>query len=184
MKLIDINNYWLSRFWRLEIDYPTCFICGKASRLERCHLIPRSLGGSNELDNLVLLCNEHHRQAPNLALDKEVMLKWIEVEAETYDHFFNMKKDDLSEWIKYCSDIWLKLKETLEEDFDWEDVTDFLMETYKEKALIVDSHHQANTRTRILFFKYMSEYKNLEIDCLKYLYKNKNIRGIANDKKG
>ena len=70
-KRIEINNYWLGRFWRLEEDYPTCFVCGTDKKLERCHLIPRALGGSDNIDNLVLLCQVHHKQAPNLSISKD-----------------------------------------------------------------------------------------------------------------
>ena len=169
MKLNDINNYWLSRFDNLEEDYPTCFVCGKDKHLERCHLIPKALGGSYDVDNLVLLCNEHHKQAPNLALDKEVMLKWIEEESKTYDCFFHMKHDDLKEYHNSIINIGLRIASTIGEDYDPQDLSEFLLKKYRENTLIVSSHQQANTRTRLLFFKHMSEYKNLEVDYLKYL---------------
>ena len=65
-------------------DYPTapslkrrpCWRCGLKKAVERCHIIPHSLGGSNHPSNYVLLCKICHTQAPDLN-DKEFMFKWI-----------------------------------------------------------------------------------------------------------
>lgn len=46
------------------------------SRLERCHLVPRMLGGADCPENLVLLCNECHRDAPDVG-DASYMLGWM-----------------------------------------------------------------------------------------------------------
>lgn len=46
------------------------------SRLQRCHLIPRAKGGSDDPSNIVLLCPECHAQAPDTAHSKH-MLRWI-----------------------------------------------------------------------------------------------------------
>lgn len=37
-----------------------CFVCGFSSCVEICHIKPRYLGGSDEMDNLLLLCPNHH----------------------------------------------------------------------------------------------------------------------------
>ena len=39
-----------------------CAFCGALSDLEEHHMIPLSLGGTNDDRNLVFLCREHHRQ--------------------------------------------------------------------------------------------------------------------------
>ena len=79
---IEINNYWLERFDFLEEDYPTCFVCGKVERLEKCHMIPKALGGSDTVDNLVLLCNEHHREAEKGKIDREYLFRLSEEREE------------------------------------------------------------------------------------------------------
>lgn len=175
MELVEINNYWLSRFWRLELDYPTCFVCGTEKRLERCHLIPKSLGGSDNVDNLVLLCKEHHAQAPNISLSKDIMLKWIEEETETYDVFFHMKKDDLQKWVISFAKIHSRIKSVMGDDFNNQDLIDFILCTYKDNSVSVGSHPQANMRTRVMLVEYMSEYKDLETDYLKYLLRKNKI---------
>ena len=35
-----------------------CWRCGKETELQRCHLIPDSLGGKDEASNIVLLCDK------------------------------------------------------------------------------------------------------------------------------
>ena len=174
MKLVEINNYWLERFWMLEEDYPTCFVCGKDKYLERCHLIPKALGGSNNADNLVLLCNEHHMQAPNTSLSKEIMLEWIEDEAEKYSHLLHMKIDDVQKLHMSIIKIQSRIENIIGKDFKEQDLIDFIKSMFKSNCISIGSHSEANIRTRVKFFEYMSEYKDLEIDYLKYLLsKNK-----------
>jgi len=97
----EIARYWLDSAEGLArlpencgIDYedePCCFACGfyaarehgiggwaawNRAALDRCHLVPRQLGGDESPSNLVLLCNRCHRDAPNVG-DPEYMLRWI-----------------------------------------------------------------------------------------------------------
>jgi 5-methylcytosine-specific restriction endonuclease McrA len=43
--------------------------------LQRCHIVPRSLGGMDESSNLFLMCRECHDLQPNTALP-EIFLEW------------------------------------------------------------------------------------------------------------
>lgn len=43
--------------------------------LQRCHIVPRQFGGSDEADNLFLMCIECHDKAPNIR-SRELFLKW------------------------------------------------------------------------------------------------------------
>jgi hypothetical protein len=77
---------------RFDWGEPNCFACGfwgttddeppdvwkawNRARLDRCHLVPRTLGGDDQPANLVLLCSRCHRDAPNVA-DPTYMLRWI-----------------------------------------------------------------------------------------------------------
>lgn len=49
----------------LETDGDACYACGKACRVQRAHIIPDSLGGSEEPDNLFLLCIPCHQANPD-----------------------------------------------------------------------------------------------------------------------
>lgn len=82
----------------LDWGEPTCWACGKwwdtrydvinseatwkecckawgKARLQRCHIVPRSLGGSDEPSNFLLLCAECHDLAPD-TIYPEMMFKW------------------------------------------------------------------------------------------------------------
>jgi 5-methylcytosine-specific restriction endonuclease McrA len=76
----------------IDLGEPHCFACGfdatepeeppeiwsvwDKAALDRCHLVPRSLGGDDLPSNLVLLCRSCHRDAPNVG-DPTYMLRWI-----------------------------------------------------------------------------------------------------------
>lgn len=48
-----------------------CELCGNNRNLEIHHIIPRSLGGTNEIDNLIVICNVcHARLTPRGLLTK------------------------------------------------------------------------------------------------------------------
>lgn len=46
-----------------------CWRCGKETELQRCHLIPDSLGGKDEASNIVLLCDKCHKEGPNAIIE-------------------------------------------------------------------------------------------------------------------
>lgn len=96
-----IAEYWASAEGRARlpenkarIDWgePMCFACGRAATsadepselwevwnramLDRCHLVPASIGGADEPANLVLLCVSCHHDAPDVG-DPQYMLRWI-----------------------------------------------------------------------------------------------------------
>ncbi|MBP2028393.1 hypothetical protein J2Z35_002194 [Acetoanaerobium pronyense] len=78
----EIVDYWFSRVDEcgLSVDaaeaHERCWRCGYESRLERCHIIPYSLGGTDLPSNLVLLCPRCHIENPNVT-DPEIMWDWI-----------------------------------------------------------------------------------------------------------
>jgi hypothetical protein len=72
---------WRERCWR----------CGYVSDLERCHIIPKSLGGQDSPENYILLCNKCHQEAPNVKDNKQIM-KWIkETNVGAYDIFWELR---------------------------------------------------------------------------------------------
>jgi hypothetical protein len=105
----EIFDYWKSRLsgHGILIDWgePGCWACGfhygdkydiRSSNaawdvifrcwdrmpLQRCHIIPRSLGGSDTPDNLFLMCRECHDHAPNTPFP-EIFFEW----ARAQSHF-------------------------------------------------------------------------------------------------
>ena len=89
-----IARWWWHHGWDEAREYrlnlvdfgePCCWACGtwrsswtswhKAS-LERCHIVPHALGGTNDPSNYVLLCKDCHLESPDTP-HREAMLTWI-----------------------------------------------------------------------------------------------------------
>ena len=94
----QILRHWVSALPLLDWGEPECWACGdswggrftadasatwkelaalwKRAPLQRCHIVPRSLGGSDEPENLFLLCLPCHDHAPNTP-SRELFLRWV-----------------------------------------------------------------------------------------------------------
>jgi hypothetical protein len=59
-----------------ETEHKRCWCCGHKSKLQECHIVPRSLGGSDNASNVVPLCAQCHDEAPDVA-DPGEMFRWI-----------------------------------------------------------------------------------------------------------
>jgi hypothetical protein len=98
-----ILDYWYTKERLHEAKYfidlgePTCWACGQGwngrydvvgatfaqcvkawerAPLQRCHIVPRTLGGATEPSNFVLMCLECHDRAPNTT-SREVFFAWF-----------------------------------------------------------------------------------------------------------
>lgn len=99
--LSEIIDYWARRVNEcgLSVDWAEaeshCWRCGYEKDLERCHIIPDSLGGKDEPSNLVLLCKQCHAEGPNVT-DPEIMWDWIRaygtLSYETFGFVCGMKE--------------------------------------------------------------------------------------------
>ena len=78
----EIVAYWSRRVDEsgLSVDWSEakthCWRCGCERNVQRCHIVPDSLGGKDEPSNIVLLCSRCHADGPNVA-DPDVMWDWI-----------------------------------------------------------------------------------------------------------
>jgi hypothetical protein len=85
----EIVDYWLEHQDEcgLSVDWADaeklCWRCAHARNLQRCHIVPRSLEGSENPRNLVLLCAQCHAEAPNVA-DPEFMWVWLRAHAASF----------------------------------------------------------------------------------------------------
>lgn len=93
----EIVDYWFSRVDEcgLSVDaseaHERCWRCGYKIKLERCHIIPHSLGGEDIASNLVLLCHRCHLENPNVT-DPEIMWDWIRAYGTPfYDTFWMLQ---------------------------------------------------------------------------------------------
>ena len=101
----EIIEYWevIQDESGLSIDWAEAgqrrWRCGYEKRLQRCHIIPDSLGGKDEPANLVLLCERCHIDAPNVE-SKTFMWDWIRANGTTfYDTFWNLRAEKEYEFI-------------------------------------------------------------------------------------
>ena len=69
-----IFDHWAET---LDVYEQECFACGRWARLERCHIIPSSFDGNNDVSNLHLLCSGCHKESEGV---------------KTYDHWFTYKR--------------------------------------------------------------------------------------------
>ena len=82
----EIVDYWVTQKSEvgMSVDWAEatflCWRCAYKRNLQRCHIIPRSLGGTDEPSNLVLLCGQCHAEAPNVA-DPDFMWHWLKAHA-------------------------------------------------------------------------------------------------------
>lgn len=116
-------EYWQSRVDEdeLSVDWNEatmhCWRCGCERNLERCHIIPDTLGGKDAPENIVLLCKRCHQEGPNVE-DPDVMWDWIKAySVPFYNTFWNIQAMKEYEFI---------YKHTLIEDLQyiWEYVPD------------------------------------------------------------
>ena len=55
-------------------------MAGNSIPLQRCHIVPRSLGGANDASNVFLLCRECHDLAPNTSFP-DVFFEWARAQS-------------------------------------------------------------------------------------------------------
>ncbi len=85
----EIVEYWAVNLNEsgLSVDIAEadklCWRCSQKRSLQRCHIVPRSLGGSEAPSNLVLLCAQCHAEAPNVE-DSDFMWVWLRAHAVSF----------------------------------------------------------------------------------------------------
>lgn len=89
---------------------PVCLVCWGVPA-ERAHVVPVSLGGSMDVRNFALLCEEHHRQAPDIA-DAEAFWAWVD---------YAEMRDSGSKWSRASAEVkeWVQAQGGRTEPADW-----------------------------------------------------------------
>ena len=65
---------------RSDADWHKILCCWNRIPLQRCHTVPRSLGGTNDVSNLFLMCRECHDLAPNTSIP-EIFFAWAQAQS-------------------------------------------------------------------------------------------------------
>ena len=98
--------------WGEIVDWgePRCWAChyyaeswpddwDKANGLERCHIVPKCLGGSSEPLNLVLLCERCHEESPDHA-NSQHLFRWMRERPKR--HMGTWLPDQYEEMARLC----------------------------------------------------------------------------------
>lgn len=90
----DAVAYWEDRIYEGDIgcDWDEadirCWRCGYLRSCQKCHIVAKSLGGSDEVSNLIPLCADCHDEMPNVVDPSEVW-KWIAADhGELHDTYW------------------------------------------------------------------------------------------------
>lgn len=63
-----------------SLGHSFCWSCGvevsSLNRLQKCHIHPHSLGGSNDVSNYFLMCGSCHEQSPDTSIP-EIFFRWV-----------------------------------------------------------------------------------------------------------
>lgn len=68
-------------------DQRVCWCCGRSGYQEIAHIVPASLGGKDEAENLFLLCGECHMLSPDTA-DRSSFFRWINQNTDRFTKEF------------------------------------------------------------------------------------------------
>ena len=65
---------------RSDVSWDEILRCRDRIPLQRCHIVGRSLGGSNDVSNLFLMCRECHDRMPNTSIP-EIFFEWARTQS-------------------------------------------------------------------------------------------------------
>jgi hypothetical protein len=93
----DCISHWQTRVYEGDMgcDWDEadvrCWRCGYLRTQQKCHIIPKSLGGGDEPANLIALCAMCHDEMPNVQ-DAEEVWRWINKDhGELHDTYWTMR---------------------------------------------------------------------------------------------
>lgn len=92
--ITECVDFWIDKIDECDLgtDFSeattNCWRCGYLRKLQKCHIIPKSLGGEDKPENIIPLCLQCHDEMPDVR-DKEEVFKWIKSSHGTiYDTFW------------------------------------------------------------------------------------------------
>jgi hypothetical protein len=125
----------------IDLGEPHCFACGtyderwdrpqtsqdrwNRAELERAHIVPGALGGSDDASNVILLCKQCHRESPDW-IDSTAMAAWIatrkprgEIHMELWTDAF-AQVPETAELARLCDDHGFDaIRPYMRKAFDW-----------------------------------------------------------------
>ena len=95
---------------RGDVGWDKVLQCWNKIPLQRCHIVPRSLGGTDDASNLFLMCRECHDLAPNTNIP-EIFFEWARRQSSDAREFskvraalesFGIGMADAENFLKVC----------------------------------------------------------------------------------
>jgi len=89
--------YWFARIDESDLGvdeaeaHELCWRCGCKREFQKCHIVARQFGGSDDVSNIVPLCSSCHDEAPDVP-DPQAMWDWIRRTRHTsYEAFWSQR---------------------------------------------------------------------------------------------
>jgi len=57
----QIHKYWSLILWDMPDNVKTCWACGFEGYIHRAHIKARCCGGSDDVNNMILICSDCHK---------------------------------------------------------------------------------------------------------------------------
>lgn len=181
---------------------PSCFACGRwtgvqiennddnikklwddkkvKSNLQRAHIIPAALGGTDSPENLFCLCARCHRDSPDTIYPKE-FFKWVyqrrkdgTVEQRTFTKAVEKCKEE------NVNPVFINVDKTFNDNFKTMNTHGSIMSESSYIASLVGDATEAQDKinkaiTSFLLAKNDAEQQNAIFDLRNYVLSNKNI---------
>jgi hypothetical protein len=100
-KIMNINP---SRSMIYKRDNHTCQYCGARSKLTIDHVLPRSRGGEDTWENLVVACSSCNTKKGSMLLEHTGMKLARKPKAPVNKMIFDLEKTNVEEWKQYHYD--------------------------------------------------------------------------------
>lgn len=163
----EIVNYWAQRIDECELNvdqsdaHDHCWGCGDNCKLQHCHIIPHALGGPYEPSNIVLLCNQCHKENPNTT-NPDLYWTWLKsrrnpVSCGLYGTYWGYR--DLIEYNTiYKSDLIKDILEVIPID----NIEVFLQDfrTFISGKFVNDGNRHSPSTIATLLREYILKFKN------------------------
>jgi len=101
LPISKIVNITPSRSMIYRRDNDTCQYCGAKSRLTIDHVIPRSKGGQDTWENLVVACSKCNTKKGSMLLEQTGMTLARKPRAPINKMLFDLERTNVDEWKQY-----------------------------------------------------------------------------------
>jgi hypothetical protein len=90
-----LQDWWLDEEGNIDEERNT--------KIERCHIVAKSLRGNNDPLNLVLLCSRCHRHSPDTT-EPKIMFEWMEKEYDNRQESLRQRIEEFKKWFPEIED--------------------------------------------------------------------------------